>query len=166
MEFIPPKKGKLDFLGTQDDPGPERIIRWLCNDDDEKGLTNLGENELYNIVMITYDVYQLHSIMTNINNEGLAWCVDFNQGSRRLEADRLLYDLILQRKLWHNGNRALRSHIDNADRQLSANDRRFRLVKRERTGKIDLAVCLSQATHAFTNDIITGVEGGAVRMSF
>lgn len=121
---------KIDF-GAED--GPEQAIRGLCKD--------------FNVVCVCYDPYQLHDMATRLNKENVAWFFEFGQGQRRLEADRQLYDLILQRRLSHNGNVELREHISNANRKLSSDDRRLRIVKRELGMNVDLAVCLSMAAY-------------------
>ena len=72
---------------------------------------------------------------------------DFPQGQQRLEADKQLLDIIMQRRLAHDGNQALRTHIDNADKKVDAETRKIRLIKRENQMKIDLAVALSMASY-------------------
>jgi len=118
---------KIDF----DQPRSE--IRYLC--------------ENYNVVMICYDPHQLHDMMQGLNKENIGWFFEFSQGTRRLEADRQLLDLILERRIWHNGDPVLREHISNANRKLTDDGKRLRIVKREEDLKIDLSVCLSMASH-------------------
>jgi phage terminase large subunit-like protein len=69
----------------------------------------------------------------------------FSQGPDRLEADKNLLDMILAKRITHDGNPALRRHIDNADRKPDSESRKLRIVKREQALKIDLTVCLSMA---------------------
>ena len=126
-KWDPHGKRKIDFAK------PEARIRELSRD--------------FNIVMVAYDPYQLHDMATRLNKENIAWFFEFNQGARRLEADRQLLDLILQRRLTHNGNAELREHISNSNRKLASDDRRLRIVKREPGMNVDLAVCLSMATY-------------------
>lgn len=101
----------------------------------------------WNVVQIAYDAYQLHQMMTGLQNKGIAWTKPFNQGGDRLIADKQLLDLIMQRRLAHDGDVELRSHIDNADRKTGDEAGKLRLVKRTMQGKIDLAVALSMGTH-------------------
>lgn len=122
-----PRGGKIDF----DEPRKE--IRRLCQE--------------FSVVQVCYDPTQLHDMMQALNKENLSWFFEFSQGKRRLEADRQLLDLILERRIWHNGDPDLRDHILNADRKLDSDGRRLRIVKREDALKIDLAVCLSMASH-------------------
>lgn len=63
----------------------------------------------------------------------------FNQGADRLVADKTLYDLITQRRIAHDGDPQLRSHIANANKKRDANGR-MRIVKRAHALKIDAAV--------------------------
>lgn len=131
-EWIPPK-GKLDFQGTPHNPGPELYLRNLCKE--------------YVVVVVVYDEYQLHDMATRLGKEGVAWMKPFSQTKERLLADQGLYDAILQGKIFHNGDRALRDHIKNADAQIDAESRKRRLVKRTAIQKIDLAVALSMASY-------------------
>jgi Phage Terminase len=70
-------------------------------------------------------------------------CEKFHQGAARLESDKLLFDLITQRRISHDGDPDLRQHIANADKKQDADSRKLRIVKRMQSLKIDLAVCLS-----------------------
>lgn len=99
----------------------------------------------YNVLCVVYDPYQLYSDAARLAQEGVAWMQEFPQGSQRLEADKALLDLIMARRIAHDGNEALRRHIDNADRKLDPESRKLRIVKRTDSRKVDLAVCLSMA---------------------
>ena len=116
---------KIDF----DEPREE--IKRLCNE--------------FNIILLSYDRYELHDMMSQLNKQNLVWVQEFSQGAQRLEADRQLLDLILEKRIWHDGNVDLREHIDNADKKLADDGRRMRIVKREDAMKVDLAVCLSMS---------------------
>jgi hypothetical protein len=100
----------------------------------------------FNVVMVCYDAYQLHDMTSQLAEENIAWFKEFSQGARRLQADRQLMDLILEQRIWHDGNPDLREHIDNSDKKLADDGRRIRIVKREEALKIDLSVCLSMAS--------------------
>ena len=71
----------------------------------------------------------------------------FQPGTQeRLIADKGLYDLIVNRRIRHDGNLDLREHLTNANAKQAANvDTRLRIVKKSDARKIDLAVCLSMA---------------------
>ena len=99
----------------------------------------------FNVVMVCYDEHQLHDMMSGLAKENIAWFKVFSQGTRRLQADRQLMDLILEQRIWHDGNLDLREHIDNADKKMADDGRRIRIVKREEALKNDLAVSLSMA---------------------
>jgi len=128
-----PPGRKIDFQGTETAPGPERVLRTLAKS--------------YNLVVVTYDPYQLHDMGTRLSRERIAWMHPFPQGSRRAEADTDLLNLITHRRILHDGNRDLYDHLDNADCKTDTMDRKLRIVKREESGKIDLAICLSMAAN-------------------
>jgi len=126
-KWDPPPGGSIDFAG------PEAVIRELCG--------------AYNVVEVAYDPYQLHDLATRLLAAGVAWFRPFHQGEERLIADKGLYDLIVHRRIRHDGNLDLREHLTNANAKQAANeDTRLRLVKKSDSRKIDLAVCLSMAS--------------------
>lgn len=131
-EWIP-RDGPLNFIGTPDNPGPELMLRLLKDN--------------YNVQCVCYDPYQLFYLAQKMEMELGIWFAAFNQGAERYESDKSLYDLIINKRIWHSGEAALRTHIDNADRKADAELRKFRMVKREDSGKIDLAVALAMASH-------------------
>lgn len=97
--------------------------------------------------MQNYDPFQLHDFATRLTRDGVAWFRSFGQGQERLTADKGLYDLIVHRRIRHDGNLDLREHLTNANSKQSADeDTRLRIVKKSDTRKIDLAVCLSMST--------------------
>ena len=124
----------IDYQGTEEEPGPERVVRDLCRQ--------------LNVVQVVYDPYQLHDMAQRLDRDGVVWCEEFDQGPRRAQADAQLVDLITQRRLAHDGDPTLRSHIDNADRKLDAESRKIRIVKRSGDLKIDGAVCCSMGAAA------------------
>lgn len=112
----------------------EKFLRWLCDS--------------FNIVQIAYDPYQLEDMMQRLRRDGVAWCYEFQQGAHRLKADRLLYDVIKQRRLGHNGSRTLREHALNADAKLQKDqDSTLRIVKRAQGRRIDAIVAASMAVY-------------------
>lgn len=121
--------GKIDFA----DPEAE-LIR-LC--------------KTYNVSMVMYDPYQLHELMTRFRRRLIAPAHEFDQGQRRSEADKHLYDLIRDQHLeWDErvpNMDDLRSHVMNANRK--DDNEKLRLIKRTDDGKIDLVVALSMAAH-------------------
>lgn len=124
-----PNGGKLDFAL------PEAEVRRLCRE--------------YNILCVAYDPYQLHDMATRLGGEGVAWMYEFKQGEARLKADKLLYDMIRERRIVHNGDATLTEHVKNANAKTEG-DNRLRIVKRAEHLKIDLAVALSMATERAT----------------
>jgi len=123
----------IDFEGTEDDPGPERILRWLC--------------EKYNVIMVTYDPTELHDMSQRLSREGLAWFNEFSQSNLRYEADRELLTLIQEGRIVHDGSQELREHLRNADRKLDSSGKKLRIVKRSTSRVIDLSICLSMASY-------------------
>ena len=129
-EWKAPVGGILDFKAED---GPEWWVRHLSQD--------------FNVVQVAYDAYNLHSMITELNKLNIAWFNKFPQTSKRLESDKQLLDLILQRRITHKGDEALREHIKNANRKLADDGKRLRIVKREPGLNVDLAVCLSMASY-------------------
>lgn len=133
-KWEPPSHGKLDFMGTDENPGPEKELYRLLS--------------VYNVIMVTYDPYQLEDMMGRLRRQRLTWVFPFNQGSRRLIADSMLRDKIRDRRIHHKGEPHLREHLMNANAKLDdREDRKIRIVKRVQQKKIDLAVALSMAVH-------------------
>lgn len=117
-----PKGKKLDFDEIENE------IRAFCR--------------MWNVLEMVYDPYQLHHMMTRLKR--IVKTEEFGQGAERVEADKHLLDLITQRRIAHDGNPALRKHLDNADKKVTE-DRKLRIVKRSESLKVDLAVALSMA---------------------
>ncbi len=127
QKWDPPPGGAINYRG------PEQVVRQLCQD--------------YNVVQVAYDPFQLHDFATRLQQETVAWFRSFSQAQERLIADKGLYDLIVARRIRHDGNLDLREHLTNANAKQAANeDTRLRIVKKSDTRKIDLAVCLSMAS--------------------
>lgn len=127
-KWTPPPGGKIDY------DGPRQFVKDFCKQ--------------HNVVEVCYDPYQLHDFCTRLQKEGVAWCNPFDQGEKRLKADKGLYDLIMGQKLRHDGSPDLREHIQNSNsKQSTQEDSKLRLVKKSENKKIDLAVCLSMASY-------------------
>lgn len=124
-DYAPPRGGVIDFDEVEAD------IVELCR--------------VFNIIVIVYDPTQLHQMMTRIHNKGIAWTKEFQQGAARLASDKQLFDLIMGRRLAHDGNEVLRTAINNADRKIDVESRKIRIVKRADDLKIDPAVALSMS---------------------
>lgn len=99
----------------------------------------------YNVILITYDAYQLHQMMTQLGRR--VWTDAFSQAGERLTADKQLLDLTQSRRITHDGNPALRAAMDNADRAVDAESHKLRIVKRKDSLKIDPAVACSMAAY-------------------
>lgn len=131
-EWVPPKHGKIDFRL------PETEIRRLAKE--------------YNVVEWAYDEYQLHDMTTRLRRDQVGYFRPFSQSAGdkskpgRPIADKLLYDVIQQKRVIHDGNRLLREHVLNANAVVEGKHERLMLVKRSPLLKIDCAVALSMAT--------------------
>ena len=125
--WTPPAGGQIDFSG------PENTVRDLAR--------------RFNVVQLAYDPYQLVNLAQRLQGEGVVWCKAFQQGAPRLEADKQLLDLIVGKRLAHDGNEQLRAHIANANRKPEPEGNKLRIVKRESSLKIDLTICLSMANY-------------------
>lgn len=99
---------------------------------------------MYNLVQCAYDQYQLHSVMMKLRNDGIIWCKVFSQGASREVADKLLYDMIRERRITHNAGPDFDEHIMAAAAKESTNEK-MRIVKRGNTQHVDLLVALSMA---------------------
>lgn len=155
-KWDPPQGGAINFLG------PEGFIRFLCqggcaaghpqyepyiNPDCEACQSHILV-PAYNIVQIAYDPYQLESMMQGIRRDLIAWCEPFSQMKDRYVADSELRDMVINRRLTHNGDRDLREHIQNAAAKIQLQeDSRIRIVKKAPDRKVDLAVATSMAVH-------------------
>jgi hypothetical protein len=125
--------GKIDFVGTEENPGPELELRRLI--------------KYYNVIEVCYDPYQLFSFCARLKQEGLAWFRSFNQGTDRLIADSGLRDLIRDKRFWHRGEADLIEHFLNSNAKLDDQDSKIRIVKRADRLKIDLTVAASMTSH-------------------
>lgn len=121
---------KISFEGTEEEPGPIREVRRLC--------------ESFSIVALVFDPTQMIAVAQDLEEASLVWCWEFAQQSERLEADLMLLEMIVQQRIVHDGNPMLRQHIANSDRKVEEGEkslsakRKFRIVKGR--GNIDLAV--------------------------
>lgn len=128
----PPRGGQIDLRAVQ-----LAIIDWC---------------KKYNVVLLAYDEYQLALMMSQIRQLGIVRVYKFSQAGERSVADKKLRDLIAQRRIGHDGNRILRSHIDNAMCKLDGD--KFRFVRGGTKDQynvsqqpIDALIALSMATH-------------------
>lgn len=141
-----PRGGKIDYLGTSSNPGPERALLRLCGwryDDDAGRYLKTGDG--YNVKCVVYDPKQLHDLGMRFSRKRIAWMEQFGQISKRIEADTDLLRVIQQKRLIHDNDSLLREHVSNADRKLDDDGHRLRIVKREPSLPVDLCVCLSMA---------------------
>jgi hypothetical protein len=98
----------------------------------------------FSVIEVAYDPHQLHDMATRLKSQQIANIQAFSQQKARHIADKQLQDLIMARRIAHDGNPLLRQHIDNANVKKYGQDG-IGLVKRSTSQKIDSAVALSMA---------------------
>jgi phage terminase large subunit-like protein len=128
--FVPPRGGTLDYDNTI----APVLKRW---------------REDYNVIQLTYDDYQMHYFTDILRREHSVWVKKFSQAGPREVADKQLYDMVMGRRIHHDGtNRTLRQHILNTAVQITGD--RMRFEKRSKTGgapPIDAVVALSMSAY-------------------
>lgn len=116
--------------------------RVLNFDEIEGHINSIIDN--YNVIEIAYDPYQLHQMSQRLGQR--VWTNEFKQASARNVADKNLRDLIVSRRLIHNGDGTLRQHVANARVRFDAGGDKMRIVKGNPKDKIDACVALSMAS--------------------
>jgi phage terminase large subunit-like protein len=153
-----PSKEQGGFVSYDD---PEAFIRRLCQgwcnceaahakSEPSPDCESCRKNDWvpgFNVVNIAYDAHQLVNMMQRLTKDRVAWCKAFGQQGERLESDKQLYDLIMGRRLAHNGEADLRAHVIGAAAKVDTEDSKLRIVKQTAARKIDAAVALSMAAH-------------------
>lgn len=99
----------------------------------------------FSVVELAYDPYQMHDMAQRFKREGVVHVREFGQAGPRLKSDKELQDLIVAKRISHDGNPLLRRAVDNANIQKHGRGEGIRLVKRSASAKIDPAVALSMA---------------------
>lgn len=149
----PPKGGKLDYQDTL-----EPAIR--------------ASMEIWRVIGVAYDPYQLHDMMTRLKREYAPYddelkaderfFYSFPQGGERLQADTALVSRIRQGNFAHSGNDTVRQHVMNADGKPSG-DKAVRIVKREQKSKVDAVVAISMGVWRMYTLMTSRAEGSVVR---
>jgi phage terminase large subunit-like protein len=99
--------------------------------------------KVYNVEEVAYDPQDMTSMSQRLS-ANVFWR-EFTQGQPRIVGDKLLYDLIRDRRIMHDGNSELRQHIMNAHATPEADDK-IRIVKgTDLTMKIDASVALAMS---------------------
>lgn len=108
-------------------------------------------NNNHNVVVLVYDEYQLAQMAQELTLGAVLWAKKFSQSGLREIADKKLYDIIRDRKIWHEGQGDLAQHVKNAaaKSELLENDKhqKIRIVKKSKHAKVDLCVALSMASY-------------------
>ena len=123
----PPSAGTIDYAEVESE------IRLLCSE--------------YNVVQLTYDVFQLHDMMQRLTRDGVVWCRQFSQASEREVADKALYDMIRDRHFWHDDEMPDEFIRNAAAYAAGAGSKveRMRIVKKSKDTPVDPTVALSMA---------------------
>jgi phage terminase large subunit-like protein len=102
----------------------------------------------FNVVCCVFDPFQLAKLAQDFRREGVGvWLEEFSQGDKRLLADTQLRQMIIARRVAHDGNPLLRQHVAiNAAARVSG-ENRLRIVKKARGAHVDAAVALSMAAY-------------------
>lgn len=153
--WVPPQNGTINYSHTIE----PTLRQWITGHShplaqscmDHEYIDAIGPctpTTPLNVMQLTYDMYQLHDMMTRFRNEGLCWVYSFSQGGDRMVADHLLYTYIRDRKILHVGDPVVREHLGNASAKVARDSNtKMRLVKKAPSSKIDAAVSLSMGTH-------------------
>lgn len=96
----------------------------------------------HKVAAVYFDPSQMMAISELCQREKVNM-VEFQQGTRRLESDKHLRDLIWDGNLTHTGDPTLREHVTNA--LAKSSERGLRIVKELGTKKVDGAVALAMA---------------------
>lgn len=120
-----PQEGQLlDYQAIED------TVRELCNK--------------YAVVEVAYLRAQLHDMANRLRREGLAFFREFKAESERVRADKRLQDLVLGKRISHDGNPLLRRHLEGADIEKRGMDG-IRMVPRSPRMSIGGAIALAMA---------------------
>lgn len=111
--------------------------------------------EKWYVYEVAYDPHEMTSIANVVyQKDAVAWLRPFGQVNARLVSDKLLYDLIVHKRIHYHpyktlGIEDLSRHIKQAGRQEDPENRKLRIVKVSKTSsaKVDGAVALSMAAH-------------------
>ena len=155
MVWVPPQRGTINYSLTLE----PTLRQWITGHihpltqpcDAHDYVDQLGPCHPVtplNVLQLSYDMYQLHDMMTRFRNEGIVWVYPFSQGQDRMVADYQLYTAIKDRKFLHGPNDDLREHLKNAAAKVAKDSNtKMRLVKKASDSKIDVAVATSMANH-------------------
>jgi phage terminase large subunit-like protein len=126
---------QISYDGTEDAPGPIRVIRQLARD--------------FSVLQVACDPARLDYVIQVMRGEVWFEAISQQSGSEKRPGryifDKLFYDLIIQKRLAHDGNVELREHIRNADRKIDQMDKHLSIIKRTESLKIDLCVAAAMA---------------------
>ena len=111
-------------------------------DEVENAIRALCQNHA--LVEVAYLKAQLHDMATRLRREGIGRFREFSVESERIRADRRLQDLIVGRRIAHDGNPLLREHVDHADVEKRGQEG-IRIIPRSPALRCGAAVALAMA---------------------
>ena len=100
----------------------------------------------YSIYEVAYDPWQMENSAQRLRALGINM-QPFDQGKARAIADSEFRDLVVNRRIAHDGNELLRSHVSNAAAVLDREEHKLRVVKKSPAKKVDLLVAAVEATN-------------------
>ena len=140
--------GKIDFRGTKEEPGPERVLLRLCGYElEDNGSLSFHPEIRYHVIIVVVDPTELNDMIQRLTNANVCAFEELGQTHERYEADRQFLNLITQRRIAHDGDPEMRMHVMSADRRLDSTGKRMRIVKRTSSSRIDLAVAASMGSY-------------------
>lgn len=98
---------------------------------------------------LVYDPYQCVSLAQRLRRKGVR-TIEFTQNSMRVKADSYLKQVLSDGLFSHPDHPDLNAHIKNASVKYATSNTGLRIVKRDQSVKIDLAVALSMSIYAMT----------------
>ena len=126
-------------------PGKSSMLSEIQFDQIKKEIIRLCMS--YNVVCLAYDPHEMAYMSQQLARENIVHLHKFGQTSPRNESDKMLRDMIINRKIVHSGDEALTAHIGNAHLKITG-DSKMRIVKgKDHKKKVDLAVALSMAVY-------------------
>ncbi len=132
----------------------------------EAELRDLMEN--YNVMKINFDAWQMRDLAQRLESDGMPMQEYPQNDAHMVPACMELHDLIVMKKLVHNGDKSLREHVLNAAVRLCGS-RGWRFTKPPNAGrtqadttkKIDACIALTMAVAALQEDKQNGGEAWA-----
>jgi hypothetical protein len=116
----------------------------------------------HRVKRVVYDPYQMVGFGQEL--KGIVDAQEFPQGAKRTSADTSFRNRIMQGQVAHLSQDELALHIQNANIELSRQDeKRLRIVKRNKDKKIDLVIASSMALWELTTEFPFNMSVGSIQ---